>query len=231
MAKLLVKLDPKLYRKYMWSENGKPVLYVKLLKALYGTLHATLLFWKRLSKQLVDWGFEINPYDWCVTNKMVNGRQLMVLWHVDDLKISHVDDVVVTNLVDQLELEFGKEAPLTVTHRKVHDYLGMTLDFSLPRKVQVSMFNYIDKMLEALPTDMDGTAATPAAQHLFEVNNNPEPLDEDTAQMFHHNTAKLLFLCKRARPDVQTAVAFLLARVKGPDKDDYKKLGRTMKYL
>lgn len=49
--------------------------------------------------------------------------------------------------------------------------------------------------------------------------------------MFHHNTAKLLFLCKRARPDVQTAVAFLSTRVKGPDRDDYKKLSRVMKYL
>ena len=191
MAELLVKLDPKLYRKYVRSENRKPVLYVELLKALYGTLRAALLFWKRLSKQLVDWGFEINPYDWCVTNKMVNGRQLTVLWHVDDLKISHMDDAMVTNLVDQLELEFGKEAPLTITRGKVHDYLGMTLDFSLPGKVQVSMFDYIDKMLEALPTNMDSTAATPAAQHLFKVNNNPEALDEDTAQMFHHNTAKL----------------------------------------
>jgi len=49
--------------------------------------------------------------------------------------------------------------------------------------------------------------------------------------MFHHNTAKLLFLCKRARPDLQTAVAFLCTRVKMPDVDDYKKLCRVMRYL
>jgi hypothetical protein len=34
-------------------------------------------------------------------------------------------------------------------------------------------------------------------------------LDKVQADMFHHNVAKLLFLCKRARPDKQTAVAFL----------------------
>ena len=66
MAELLVKLDPKLYRKHVQIENGKPVLYVKFLKALYGTLRAALLFWKKLSKQLVSWGFTINPYGWCV---------------------------------------------------------------------------------------------------------------------------------------------------------------------
>ena len=43
--------------------------------------------------------------------------------------------------------------------------------------------------------------------------------------------AKLLFLCKRARPDIQTAVSFLCKRVKAPDNDDYKKLTRVMKYL
>ena len=38
-------------------------------------------------------------------------------------------------------------------------------------------------------------------------------------------------LCKRARPDIQTAVAFLCTRVKCPDVDDYRKLTRVMKYL
>jgi hypothetical protein len=49
--------------------------------------------------------------------------------------------------------------------------------------------------------------------------------------MFHHHTAKLLFLSKRARPDIQTAVTFLTTRVREPDEDDYKKLARCMKYL
>jgi hypothetical protein len=52
-------------------------------------------------------------------------------------------------------------------------------------------------MLRALPDDMDDTATTPAAVYLFEVNhNNPELLDRETADMFHHNVAKLMFLCK-----------------------------------
>jgi hypothetical protein len=43
-------------------------MYVKLKKALYGTLQASLLFWKNLSKSLHEWGFETNPYDVCVVN-------------------------------------------------------------------------------------------------------------------------------------------------------------------
>ena len=231
LADLLVKCDPKLYRKYVVTEKGQRVLYVELVKALYGTLRAALLFWRRLSKKLVDWGFTINPYDWCVANKLIRGSQCTIIWHIDDLKISHVDSTAVDNVISLLHNEFGQEGPLTVTRGLVHDYLGMTLDFKILQKVQIQMFDFIDKMLKDLPADMDGTARTPAAEHLFTVNPTPKPLPEDTAVLFHHNVAKLLFLCKRARPDLQTAVAFLSTRVKSPDDDDYKKLARVMRYL
>ena len=233
MAELLVRIDPKLYRKHVQLERGKQVLYVELRKALYGTLKAALLFWKRLTGELKNWGFEINPYDWCVANKTIEGKQCTILWHVDDLKISHVNPDVVTQVIQQLEKEFGVEAPLTKTRGKVHEYLGMTLDYSTPGTVQFSMINYIKGMLEELPDDMAGEAATPAANHLFEVNESSAEmlLDKTMADMFHHNVAKLLFLCKRARPDIQTAVSFLCTRVKHPDTDDYKKLARVMRYL
>ena len=68
MVDLLVKIKPKLYRKYVLIKKGKPILYIELKKALYRTLQAALLFWQKLSKQLEDWGFEINPYGWCITN-------------------------------------------------------------------------------------------------------------------------------------------------------------------
>jgi hypothetical protein len=99
MAELLVKLDPKLYRKYVQTEGkkGKKVLYVELKKALYGTLKAALLFCAPLKK----WGFKINPYDWwCVANKMIDGKQCTIVWHVDDLKISHVRPNMVTSVIE-----------------------------------------------------------------------------------------------------------------------------------
>ena len=48
-----------------------------------------------------------------MANKVVNGQQLTVVWHVDDLKISHKEVAVVDAFIAQLEVEFGKEAPLT----------------------------------------------------------------------------------------------------------------------
>ena len=231
LAELLTKCDPKLYRQYVVTENNKPVLYVELIKALYGTLCAALIFWRKLTSKLVEWGFVINLYDWCVANKQINGQQCTLVWHVDDMKISHVDNRVVDDMIKTIELEFGKEAPLTIRRGKLHDYLGMVLDFTNPGKVAIRMEDYITNMLAQLPEDMEGVATTPATEHLLKVNETPTYLNEEEAMFFHHNVAKLLFLCKRACPDIQTAVAFLSTRVKQPDWDDYKKLGRVMKYL
>jgi hypothetical protein len=231
LATLLTKVDPELYTKFLCKENGKDIMYVRLAKALYGTLQAAMLFWKDLSGYLVSEGFELNPYDNCVANKLVDGKQCTVLWHVDDLKISHVSDQVLEDLVDQLNDRYGKIAPLTVTRGTIHDYLGMTLDYGVPGQVTIRMDDYVQDLLDEAPEDMLGTAATPAGEHLFTVTENPTYLDDPDAELFHHLTAKLLFLCKRARPDLQTAVAFLTTRVKRPDVDDYKKLGRVIKYL
>jgi hypothetical protein len=107
----------------------------------------------------------------------------------------------------------------------------MTIDYSEDGKVKITMVDYIKEMLEDLPADMAGESATPASNHLFTIREEPVFLDEATSDKFHSNTAKLLFVSKRARPDVQTSVAFLTTRVKSPDEDDYKKLARCMKYL
>jgi len=89
------------------------MLYVQLKKALYGTLQAVLLFWKLLSTTLQEWGFMINKYDQCVMNKVIKGKQCTIIWHVDDLKISHVDKKVVEDILKQLTTKFGQDAPLT----------------------------------------------------------------------------------------------------------------------
>jgi len=124
-----------------------------------------------------------------------------------------------------------KESPLAITRGKVLEYLGMTLDYSIKGKVKISMYDYIDKLLTELPSDMNGAVKTPVASHLFNMNKDAKKLQKDKAQLFHHIVAKLLYLSHRTRQDIQTAVAFLCTRVQFPDEDDYKKLTRVMQYL
>jgi len=86
-------------------------------------------------------------------------------------------------------------------------------------------------MLEEMPMNMEGLATTPASSHLFNTDPGCKKLCEEQGQLFHHLVAKLLYLSKCTRQDIQTAVAFLCTRVKEPDTDDYKKLTKVMQYI
>jgi hypothetical protein len=232
MVDILLRLQHDAYARFVVIENGQRVLYVRLSKALYGTIRAARLFYNKFSGSLSNMGFTFNPYDPCVANKMINGKQCTIVWHVDDLKISHVDRHVVDAVIGMLDEEYGQDAPLNVRRGKIHDYLGMTLDYRKDGKVSVSMKDYILAMIEELPSNMRGHAKTPAANHLFNVNEQQTKfLNEVDADRFHRLTAQLMYLSQRARPDMRTAASFLSTRVKKPDVDDEKKLIRALKYL
>ena len=59
-----------------------------------------------------EWGFEVNPYDWCVANKTVGSKKMTVVWHVDDLKISHKNRDTVDALINQLKKKFVKKSEM-----------------------------------------------------------------------------------------------------------------------
>ena len=141
MVELLLEIDPEEYGPYITTEKDQKVLYVKLLKALYGTIRAARLFYEKLCCKLQEWGFEDNKYDACVANKTVNGKQLTITWHVDDLKVSHVDASVVNKFLFQLDDEFGRETPTNKSRGQVHSYLGMTLNFTNKGSVHIDMGN------------------------------------------------------------------------------------------
>ena len=95
------------------------------------------------------------------------------------------------------------------------------------------MVDYTKLILQDIPDDMKkGTAATPAGNHLFRVNEkDPKELGTEEKETFVHIVMQLLYLSQRARPDIRTAVSFLCSQLNRPDTDDYKKLCRVIKYL
>jgi len=53
ITRLIIKLEPKLYGEYTWkNKHDKPMLYVKLKKALSGTFQAASIFWQLLTSTL-----------------------------------------------------------------------------------------------------------------------------------------------------------------------------------
>ncbi len=94
LAELMVQVDTQLYRKLViYDKNNQALLYIKLSKAIYDLLKTALLFYKKLVEDLKNYKspFTINPYNPCVANATINGKQMTITWHIDDLKVSHVN--------------------------------------------------------------------------------------------------------------------------------------------
>jgi len=149
LAELMVKIAPTLYHKYVTTNaKGKSVLYVQLENAVYGMMKSAILFYRKLVADLTSIGFEINPYDPCIANKIIDGKQMTICWHIDDLFIGHEDPHVVTTflecwLAQQYDTDDKK---LNVVRGHKHDYLGMDLDFSEKGAVYIDMIPYIKKI-------------------------------------------------------------------------------------
>ncbi len=114
-----------------------------------------------------------------------------------------------------------------MVHRgKVHNYLGMDLNFANKGVAQISMITYTTKILTNFPKAITTSFATPAADHLFMARDEATAkfLPKTQAQAFHHTVPQLLFLCKQTRWDIQTVVSFLTTCVKHPDEDNWGKL-------
>ena len=199
LVNMLVKMDPTTYRDKYVYEKGTKVLYVVVCKAIYGMLQSALLFYKKLRKDLEGIGFQVNPYDPCIANRIVNGKQHTIAWHVDDIKSSHVDPKVNDEFIAWVEKKYGdpKIGKVKAVRGKKHDYLAINLDYSTPGEVKLDMVNYVTDMVEEFPMEYSKTKiATPANDKLFNVNPNSKKLDDERAEQFHTTVAKGLFVCK-----------------------------------
>ena len=161
-------------------------------------MRSALLFYRKLVGDLEAYGFTINPYDPCVANMDIDGSQMTVVWHVDDLKVSHKKAIEITKLAMYLDDIYPG---LKVNRGKIHDYLGMNLDFSEDGNCKVSMIPYLNELLRDFPELLGAIATSPAADHLFKVRPEGEArlLPEEQAISFHHFVARLLFMSSRAR--------------------------------
>jgi hypothetical protein len=103
LVNIMVSIAPDVYGPYVTvGKKGKKHLLVQCLTALYGTMVALLLYYKKFVKSLKSNGFKLNPYDHCVANKQVKGEQLIVCFHVDNCKISHLIPKVVDKTIEWL---------------------------------------------------------------------------------------------------------------------------------
>jgi hypothetical protein len=129
-------------------------LLVQCQNALYGTMVASQLYYHKFTKSLTSVGFKINPYDPCIVNKTVNGTQMTICFDVHDCKLSHCSSRANDNMIDWLRQEYESifedgAGQVTVRRGRVHKYFGMTLDYTIHGQVNILMFDYVNKIINA----------------------------------------------------------------------------------
>ena len=164
---------------------------------------------------------EINPYDRCVANKVIDGKQCTIVWYVDDNKVSHKDKKVVTRVIDLMKYHFGD---LTVSRGNKYRFLGMSIAVNEEKNLEIEMknqlLNVIDIFACAKGQDIEETVTSVTQKNLRDMNPDFKPLSSEKKENCHSIVATLLWIMKRTKPDLETAVGFLCIRVSKSNKDD-----------
>jgi hypothetical protein len=240
LVDILVEIAPDVYKSYVSRDKkGLKDFLVQFQNALYGTMAASLLYYRKFVKSLTDIDFVINPYYPCVANKMIEGDQMTICCHRDDCKLSHRKTKVMDSMIEYFRQDYERIfedgfGAMTVSRGKIHKYLGMTLDYTVRGQVKITMFDYVYEILTAFNKEEPkggGNKTSAAPSSLFKVDENCEKFKQDKDAEFHNLVAKTLYSTKRARPDTCTATAFLTTRVRAPEKDDWNKLVHLMRYI
>ena len=75
LVDMLVQLKRELYGPHVVFERGERVIYVQVMRAIYGMLQSALLWYKKFCRELEEHGFKFNNYDPCVAIKNIAGSQ------------------------------------------------------------------------------------------------------------------------------------------------------------
>jgi hypothetical protein len=205
LVDMLVDIAPDVYKEYVSiDKKGTKQLLVQCQNAIYGTMVASLLYYRKFCKSLTSIGFKFNPYDPCVANKAINGNQMTICFHVDDCKLSHKDPKEMDKMIQWLREEYKSifedgSGKMVISRGKVHTYLGMTLDYTTPGQVKISMFSYVAEIIAAFDKADSGgvgtkTSAAPA--NLFKIDKDCKKLTPKRATEFHNLVAKT-FVCNQ----------------------------------
>jgi hypothetical protein len=173
-----MKIDPKitacvvnLYPKLKEFVKADGCLYTVMLKAMYGCIQASSLWYRMLKKLLEQFGYEISQTDHCVFRKMAGDRIFILLVNVDDI-LALVDKTEAEKLQKFLDNRFGKVQ--FEVGRKL-SYLGMHISIE-EKGVTVDMTFYAKLILE---DEEVMEMRSPSTKAMFIVKSDVTVLSEE----------------------------------------------------
>jgi hypothetical protein len=156
--------------------------------------------------------------------KQVGSRIFILLLYVDDI-LAIVDEVEAEKIRVQMVAKFG--TMLFEINGKL-SYLGMKIEIS-DEGTKIEMSFYVKQIIEDAEEKLVLTKyESPGTKETFVANESAGVLSEKNRVYFHSTVAKLLYLAKRARPDILTVVMYLCTREQHATMEDERKLGRVL---
>ena len=105
---------------------------------------------------------------------------------------------------------------MSVSRGKLHEYLGLTLDYTVCGQVRIMMLSYIEGIIttfDKADPKGKGTKSSAAHNNIFVVNEYCKKLNQEKVVEFYNLVVNNFYTKYKARPDTCAAIVFLITRV------------------
>ena len=146
---------------------------------------------------------------------MIYEHQCTIIWFLDNSKVSHTDDIVNSMIAENIEEKSGK---LFCTTEKKHTFLGTEIKFIGGKRAAVSTPHHVYKSPEYFGETLKGNMVNPATSQLSAITSESKELDDEKEERYYLITAKIFWIMKCSRPDLETVVNFFMHKGAVPNQ-------------
>ncbi|KAE8694724.1 hypothetical protein F3Y22_tig00110777pilonHSYRG00394 [Hibiscus syriacus] len=213
-----------------FTQLGNEHLVCRLKKSLYGLKQSPRQWYKRFDSYMNKIGYKRCEYDCCIYVKSLDdGSFIFLLLYVDDMLIVSKNDVIdlKTLLSQEFDMKYISAA------KKI---LGMEIYRDRDsRKLWLSQWGYVGKMLEKFAMSSAKPVSTPLANH-FKLSSEQCPKTdkeaEDMAKVSYSNVVGcLMYTMVCTHPDLAHVVSQVCKYMSKPGKQHWEAVKWIFQYL
>jgi hypothetical protein len=217
-----------LYPKFIEYLQPDGTMLMLIEKAWYGLVESSALWYTEIKTFLLALGYTTHPSDQGVFQKKTGDSETITicLW-VDDFLGFSTTQALIDELKNAVIDRFGDAR---FDDKKVLNFIGMTITQPKNGIVNVNQKEYIKKIIHESGVTTK-SHISPNHPNLMKRKDKSKVKPLQSTTRYLSLLMSLMFLAKRTRPEILTAVCILAGRVQNPDEDDMQYLVRVFEYL
>jgi hypothetical protein len=203
-------------------DKHHPDFVCRLHKALYGLKQAPRAWFHRLSSFLLELGFKASLVDTSLFTLVAGSTPIHMLVYVDDIIITGPDNLLISNVITQLQLEFPLKdlGPLNF-------FLGIQVTRT-KEGLHLCQTKYISDLLTRTHMQAAKPAKSPCPTGSKLSSFDGDPLPNPTE--YRHIVGSLQY-CTLTRPDISFSVNQLCQHLHAPTTAHLSAAKRVLRYL